>query len=421
MTILNEQPSAHRMKILFVSQYFHPEPFSNNDIAKALVERGHDVEVVTCVPNYPEGQFYSGHSNRDRRVEEWEGVRILRAWTIARGEGAFRLLFNYVTYPIAALAMLARHGNGPYSVSFTSLTSPIFQCIVALIMKKFRRVPAVYWIQDIWPDSLTETLKLKNRLVNRLLLSFCSYLYRAADMVLVQSEAFRPKLEAMGVDPERIAFFPNTATGDFKPIPRCAVDQTIAAILPHAPLRLIFAGNVGESQNLDIILMAASALRDKYAIQWVIVGAGRDLARVQAAVISAGLDDVVIFAGRHPMSSMPSFYALADAMIISLKETEIFRLTVPYKLQGYLSAGRPILGSISGEARRIIEIAEVGFCADAEDVEGFCMAVENFAALSPAEREVMSRNARAYFSEHYDASKVFDGLEAQLLSKSKGV
>jgi glycosyltransferase involved in cell wall biosynthesis len=402
------------MNILFISQYFYPEPFSNNEIAQALVKRGHHVEVVCCVPNYPEGVFYEGYSNSSRRLEKWNGISILRALTKARGKGRFSLLLNYLIYPIAALAMVAKNGAGRYSISFTSMPSPIFQCIVALTIKKFRGVPAIFWVQDIWPESLIDTIGLKNRLVKLLLTQFCSYLYSRADLVLIQSEAFRPRLEKMGVSSARIDFFPNTAPDEFVPLVRSEVDPAILSLLPEAPLRLMFAGNIGESQNLDLIINAAAKLKQYHSIQWVIVGNGRDLERIRQRVKSAGIDDLIKLVGRYPTNKMPDFYALADAMIISLKDTEIFRLTVPYKLQTYMRAGKPVVGSISGETKRIIEQANMGYCAEGDDLEGFCDAVGQFALLSTKQRIDLSLNARNYFNTHYNADKVFGDLERKL-------
>jgi colanic acid biosynthesis glycosyl transferase WcaI len=407
------------MKILFISQYFYPEPFSNNDIARSLVARGHDVDVITCVPNYPDGAFYPGHSNTKNRHELWEGIRIFRARTIARGERSLTLILNYLCYPFAALLTIARCGKQDYSVSFTSMPSPIFQAIVAVVMKVVKGVPAAYWVQDIWPDSLINTIGIKNGLIKRGLLAFCAFLYKRADIVLVQSEAFRSKLEAMGVSSDRIVFFPNTAAEGFAPLSRDEVESNIAALLPPSSLRLMFAGNVGESQNLDIIVEAARRLRSKINAQWVIVGSGRDLQRLQNLTKVAGVSDIVFFTGRHPMKNMPSFYALADAMIISLKDTEIFRMTVPYKLQSYMKAGKPVIGSISGETRRIIEEAGIGFCAEADDIDEFCEKVLNFSNLNNEYKEIMKENSINYFNKNYSPEVTYNNLESILLKTSK--
>lgn len=409
------------MRILFLSHYFYPEPFSNTDIARALVQRGHEVEVVCYVPNYPDGTFYPGYSNRERREEELDGIRIRRAWTIPRGNNRGTLLVNFLLFSFTALFTIWRRGVGNYDVSFTSMPSPIFQGVASIVMKKLRGVPAVWWVQDLWPESLLVTLGIRNSFVARLMRWICGFLYRRADLLLVQSEAFRPRLEALGVSPERISFFPNTAPDEFVVIASGQADPAINALFPPTQLRLMFAGNIGESQNLDIIVAAASRLRNICDIQWVIVGSGRDAGRISKRVLDAGVEDLVVLTGRHPMNSMPHFYALADAMIVSLKDTEIFALTVPYKLQTYMSAGKPVIGSISGEARRIIEMANIGFCADANDLEGFCRAVQTFAALDSKSRAAMGSRARAWFEQHYAASSTFDRLERELEAAVRSV
>src|SRR6478736_8051854 len=156
------------MKILFISQYFHPEPFSNGDLARTLVKRGHDVDVICCVPNYPEGRFYPGYDNSTRRSETWEGVRITRTRTAARGKTAARLALNYLTFPPSALFAWWRGRFGRHDVTFTSMPSPIFQALVAAAIRAVRGTPAVYWVQDIWPESLINAVGLRNRFLRHM-------------------------------------------------------------------------------------------------------------------------------------------------------------------------------------------------------------------------------------------------------------
>jgi colanic acid biosynthesis glycosyl transferase WcaI len=402
------------MKILFVSQYFHPEPFSNGDIARALVGRGHEVDVICCVPNYPEGRFYPGYDNKTRREECWEGVNVVRVRTVPRGSRPAQLIANYLVYPPAAVAAWWRRRARRYDVSFTSMPSPIFQALVPTVVRALRGVPAVHWIQDIWPDSLINAFGIRNRALHWLLGAFCTWLYRRADVLLIQSEAFRPKLEAMGLPADRIAFLPNTSPALFERIDRDAVDPPVVEMLPQAKLRLMFAGNVGESQNLDVFIDAASRLPAELGIQWVVVGEGRDLARVKDRVAAAKIDNAFVFTGRQPMEMMPHFYAMADAMLVSLKDTEIFRMTVPFKLQSQLALGKPVIGSIGGEAKRIIDESHAGFCAEPDNVEDLVEVVRRFAATSVEEREAMAANAIAYFQAHYEADRVYTMLEDAL-------
>jgi colanic acid biosynthesis glycosyl transferase WcaI len=406
------------MKILFISQYFYPEPFSNQDLAQALVNNGHDVDVVCCVPNYPEGRFYPGYSNRANRTEKWNGVNVFRARTVARGATPIRLALNYLSYPVFSLFSIWRMHRRGHDVSFTSMPSPIFQALVAIGIKIWRGVPAVYWVQDIWPESLLDTLKIRSPFVYSILRSFCGWIYRQADCVLVQSEAFRLKLVSMGVDNAKIVFFPNSSPIQFSSgTPSAATDELIALARP-CQLRLVFAGNVGESQNLDVLVKAALFLQD-IDLQWLIVGSGRDLARLKSAVIEAGLSSRFLFTGRLDIEHMPYIYSLADAMLLPLKDTSIFRLTVPYKLQSYLAAGKPVIGSIGGETKRIIELGAFGYCAEPDDAQDLALLIRQFAALTPARREEMGLSARIYFDENFSPEKVYRILENALSDCSK--
>ena len=323
-------------------------------------------------------------------------------------------MLNYLTFPVTATySMLTRRGKRP-DVSFTSMPSPIFQALVAVAASVTRGVPSVYWVQDIWPDSLINTLNIRNHILRRVLATFCGWLYRRATIVMVQSEAFRPKLEAMGVPADKIMFLPNSSPETFQ-TPR-ADDEDASVDLPPAALRLMFAGNVGESQNVDVFVKAAKLIPDELDVQWVIVGDGRDLARIRSVVETAGLNDRFVFTGRQPMESMPHYYARADAMLLSLKDTEIFRLTVPFKLQSYLAVGKPVIGSIGGEARRIVEAAGAGYCVEPDDAAALAEAVAAFARLSPVERDGMSRNASAFYERWYASDKVHDMLENALVT-----
>lgn len=171
------------MHIAFVTQYFYPEQFSNNSIASWLSSEGHDVDVFSCVPNYPGGTFFEGYSNRQRREEEWQGVHIHRTRTVARGESSIRLALNFLTYPIAAAFTMRRalKGQKP-DVSFVSMPSPLTQALAGLWLRFRKGTPCVYWVQDIWPESLLVTLGLKSPLVVRPLMALCGWIYRRADL-----------------------------------------------------------------------------------------------------------------------------------------------------------------------------------------------------------------------------------------------
>lgn len=400
------------MNIVFISQYFYPEQVSNNSMSSELVRRGHTVEAYTAVPNYPGGVFFDGYSNDRKRQEIWEGVHISRAWTIRRGMGKMRLALNYLVFPITASLKIVSD-NPKSHVIFVSQLSPILMVIPGILQKWRSKSPLVYWVQDLWPESATLTLGIKNRLANFLLRVMCGWLYRQADMVLVQSEAFRAPMERLGVSPSRIHVLPNTAPAMYRPLlPSAAPD--IAELVPQDGFRLMFAGNIGESQDFDTIIAAALLLRDRQDLHWIIVGSGRDQERVQQKVLELGLASNFYFLGRHPENTMPQFFAHADAMLVSLKSAPIFDLTVPYKVQCYMACGKPIVASLSGEGKRLILEAGAGTVADAGRPQSLANAIASMIDGGDADRAVYAANSLRYFERNYSAKKVYDQLENAL-------
>jgi colanic acid biosynthesis glycosyl transferase WcaI len=407
------------MRIAFLSQYFHPETFSNNMIARALVQRGHEVHVVCCVPNYPAGQFFEGYSNRARREELWEGIAVHRAWTIPRGNSSASLTANFLAYPFAATWTLMRRLHGRPCVSFVSMPSPLLQALAGVFLRWLRGTPCVYWVQDIWPESATFTLGLTNPLLVRPLTWLCGWLYRRADLVLVQSAAFPAMIQRFGVAPDRIRFFPNTAPATYRPVSADEAPEE-ALLVPQDGFRLMFAGNIGESQDFDTLIAAADLLRDRPELRWVIVGSGRDMERVQGEIARRGLADRFTFVGRHPEERMPFFFAHSDAMLVSLKDVPIFALTVPYKVQCYMACGKPIVASLSGEGARLVQEAGAGEVAPAGTPGALAEAIRRMLDRPPRERAEMGSRARRYFEEQFAADKVYSDLENWLAEAAGG-
>lgn len=405
------------MRISFVSQHFHPEQVSNNGIARGMAERGHEVTVTTAVPNYPAGRFFQGYSNRRSRSETWRGIRIERARTVPRGRSAVTLIANYLSYALFGSLSALASGHKP-DVIFASQLSPITMILPGIVRRWRSGAPLVVWVQDIWPESATYTLGLKSPLIVRPLEWLCGWLYRRADLVLVQSAAFPAMIERFGVPSDRIRLFPNTAPAGYRPVAPAEAPAE-AALVPQEGFRLMFAGNIGESQDFDTLIAAAELLRDRPALTWVIVGSGRDMERVQGEIARRGLDDRFVFVGRHPEERMPFFFAHADAMLVSLKKTPIFALTVPYKVQCYMACGKPIVASLDGEGARIVAEAEAGVAAPAGRPEALAAAIRRMVDLAPAERARLGENARRYFDAHFAAEKVFDDLENWLIEAAR--
>lgn len=405
------------LNILFLSQYFHPEQFLNNHVAKELAAKGHQVDVVCCVPNYPTGSFFDGYSNKVKREERWEGVSVHRVFTVPRGKSAVQLLANFLIYPIAASFRLARLRNSRADVSFVSMPSPLFQALAGMFAKRMWGIPTVYWVQDIWPDSAIITLGIKNRFVIMALNAICGALYRAADLVMVQSDGFHAKIMEFGVPAEKIVTLPNCAPAAFVPLERERVPNRIRSLIPDGRRTLMFAGNIGESQDFDTIIEAASLLPAQAEIQIVIVGSGRDEARVRHEVTRRGLEGRFIFLGRHPESDMPAFFACADMMLVSLRDEPIFALTVPSKVQAYMACGKPILASLRGEGAAIVQKLGIGIAVPPSDAEALRDAILRVQCLPDHELSEMGSTAK----HAYDRSFSLEAITASLVRGLRSV
>lgn len=402
------------MNILYLSQYFYPEQFLNNHVARSLAVAGHSVDVVCCVPNYPAGRFFPGYSNWRRKKEIWEGVRVHRVFTIPRGKSPVQLILNYLAYPLAASWRLLRLRPPRGAISFVSMPSPLFQALAGIFAKRMWKIPTVYWVQDIWPDSAIITLGIRNRLAIKMLNGICGWIYRQADLVMVQSDGFHGRIGGFGVPADRIVTLPNCAPDAFVPIDFDAIPARIFALVPHDRRTIMFAGNIGESQDFDTIIAAAAMLPSDTDVLIVVVGSGRDEDRVREKVARARLDDRFLFLGRHPEADMPAFFACADAMLVSLRNEPIFALTVPSKVQAYMACGKPILASLTGEGAVVITDARAGIVVSPSTPEALGEAMAMVASMRPDELRTMGQLARRAYEQHYSLGAVTSRLVANL-------
>ena len=417
---VTEYGNDRAMRVLFLSQYFYPEQFSNNGLAAELVKRGHNVTAITCVPNYPEGKFFPGYTNHQKRFETWKGVDIRRAWTVARGRTKLQLIANYLVYPFAAFWQIVKIGQPRGDVSFVSMPSPLSQALAGVFAKKLWGLPTVYWVQDIWPETVQYLLGLQEGPILKLLDRICGWLYRQADLILVQSAAMPEMILRHGVDPSRIKVLPNTAPSFFRPLSAESA-HAVAREIDTDRFVVLFAGNIGESQGLSVLVEAASQLDKDDDTLFVLVGDGRARADLEDEIVARGLSDRFHFCGRHPETLMPDFFAQADALFASLQEAPNFALTVPYKIQTYMACGKPIIGALTGEGARILQESGAGVASPPGDANGIIESIRALRALKSTERIQMGNRASQYFEANFSNRVVFDTLEQALQDAKAGV
>jgi glycosyltransferase involved in cell wall biosynthesis len=404
---------AGSLRILILTQYFWPESFRITDLALGLQARGYEVTVLTGMPNYPGGRFLPGYGAFSPPSEDHEGIAIRRVPLVPRFSGrGWQLALNYFSFALSASVLGPLRCRGPFDAIFVFEPSPITIGIPAAVLRAIKSAPVLLWVQDLWPESLQATGAVKSKVVLGWVERLVRWIYRRCDRILVQSEAFTPRVAALDGDPARIRYFPNWAEALYRPA-EVPADAPERPALPKG-FRVMFAGNIGAAQSFETILAAAERLREHGDIQWVVLGDGHQRAWVAREIARRGLEAAVRLLGQHPMEKMPTYFALADVLLVTLRNDPVFALTIPSKIQSYMACGRPIVASLDGEGARVVESAGCGLTCAAGDAEGLARAVLAASRMTRAAREQMGARGRAYFLEHFERERLLGQLERMI-------
>ena len=390
------------MKILVVCQHYWPEPFPSTDICESLALLGHTVHVLTDVPNYPMGYIYPEYRRKQNREEIHNGVRIFRAFTIGRRNNSVFRILNYYSYAISSTLFL-RKMDTDYDVVLTIQASPIMMVNAAVTYAKRHAKNCLFYTMDLWPASLAAGGISEDSAIYKLFAKVSGKLYRRADKILITSQMFREYLKQnFSITDDKIGYLPQFAAAQFDALPEQPPKETVD---------LMFAGNIGAAQSLSTVLDAAKILEAYTELRWHIVGDGSELENLKTQAKELGLKNVV-FHGRKPAEQMPQYYAMADAMLVTLTADPFIGMTLPAKVQSYMAAGKPVLAAANGEIPNVIAAARCGFCAPAEDAAGFADAVKAFLACE--DKEALERNAKAYYQANFAKEMFMAKLENAL-------
>lgn len=398
------------MKVLLVSQYFWPENFGINALARALQERGIEVTVLTGKPNYPAGRIFEGFRAWGTVREHYGAIEVIRLPLFPRGQGSsWRLAMNYLSFITAGLLLAPWLLRGrAFDVVFVYAPSPLLQAIPAVLLSKLRRVPLTVWVQDLWPESLSATGFVRNRFLLAAVAAAVRFIYRACDTILVQSEAFREPVARLSDRADKIHYYPNSV--ELQTVGAKLTDRALALVKElRRDFCVVFAGNLGTAQSLETIVNAAQHLCGHEGIRIVLVGSGSRDAWLEAEIARRGLTNLVL-AGRLPPQDMPAVFEAASALLLTLKDELIFSYTIPSKLQAYLASGRPIIAAINGEGARVVREAGAGFTFSAGDSSALAQAILDLHAMDSQARAALGARGRDYFRRHFDLEKLTDNL-----------
>lgn len=394
------------MRVIIYTNHFYPEDFKVNDIAFELQKRGYDITIVSAVPDYPKGKFFEGYGWFKKNREIVNGCKVIRLPIIPRGNGGGkRLILQYLSYFISSSIFTFFHKlTHKYDAVFVHLTSPFFIGLPATKLKKFQHIPMYFWMLDLWPESITAVTGIKNPLIIKPLERQVKYVYNNCDKILIGSKGFEKSISEKGNYKDKFVYFPNWAESNLSSIN----DIDYKNVEPFCSLKdddfvILFAGNIGEGQNLSCFLEAALKLRNEQNIKFILLGDGRAKNTLEKYAETNGLlDENVFFPGRFPLEAMPYFMEKASVLFVSLKDELIFNLTVPAKVQFYMAQGKPILAMLNGDGADLINEAKCGMAVDANDKGRLIEAILELKNKTKKELLEFGRNGYDYYINNFN-------------------
>jgi colanic acid biosynthesis glycosyl transferase WcaI len=385
------------IRVLLLTQWFDPEPtFKGIVFARELVRQGFEVEVVTGFPNYPGGRVYAGYRIKWLKREVIDGVHVTRVPLYPNhDQSAIRRVVNYLSFAASSLIyclFFVKRADVIYAYH-----PPLTVGITASLIRLFRRIPVVYDIQDMWPDTLRATGMVNNPRALRTVETFCQWVYHRVDHLVVLSPGFKRLLLQRGVPEGKIDVIYNWADEAALRTP----SGKLPANFPGAEqFRILFAGNMGKAQALDAVLDAAALLQTRGSrVCFVMLGGGVEVERLTRRAADLQLRNVM-FLPPVPMAEVGMLLNAADALMVHLRKDSLFAITIPSKTQAYMAVGKPLLMAVNGDAADLVLQSGGGVVAESENCLSLASAAETLQNLSPAERQAMGENAQTHYKEH---------------------
>ncbi len=403
--------------ILVVSQYFYPEHCRINDICEEWIKRGYEVTVITGMPNYPKGKFFEGYGWFRKRRESYKGIHIIRLPILPRGRNALMLLLNYISFVVSGF-FWKLFTKAKADKVFIFEVSPMSQALVGVWYAKRRNIPCFIYVQDLWPENVEIVTGIHNRYVIRKIDRMVDYIYRNCAKIFATSPSFVERIEERDSAWEeqhrgygshsKVIYWPQYAEAFYKPVEE-RVQEPWAE---EDCYKIIFTGNIGQAQGLDILLRAARVLMDrKICCKFVMVGDGRYREELEREIEKEQVQSMFVMLGRKPSREIPKYLACCDVAFVSFAENELFAKTIPAKLQSYMACGIPILAVADGETKRIVEEAGCGIVCRLGDVEDLVDGIVRFLGLPKGMTHEMGECALQYAGKNFDKGRLMDEMD----------
>ncbi|WP_340392695.1 glycosyltransferase family 4 protein [Paenibacillus sp. FSL E2-0190] len=396
--------------ILVIAQYFYPEQFRINDICTEWVKKGYKVTVVTGIPNYPQGKYFPGYGLFKKRKEIYNGVEIIRIPLIPRGNNSIMLALNYLSFVVSGFFWnLFSKVKADYVFIFE--VSPMTQALPGVWYAKKRKVPCYLYVQDLWPENVEIITGITNRYFIGAIGKMVDYIYARCDKIFATSNSFVHSIASRGVQEEKIAYWPQYAEDFYTPKEKSTVPE-----IPNDDIfNIIFAGNIGTAQGLEILPKTALFLKEKSLaknIRFNIVGDGRYKNELIELVNASNVAEMFNFITRQPATRIPELLASNNAAFQCLTDNPLFSMTIPAKLQSYMACGIPIIASANGETSRILKESEAGLISPAGDARKLAEVIVEMLNKSPEQLKVMGLNAREYYNRNFNKQELLSEMDS---------
>jgi colanic acid biosynthesis glycosyl transferase WcaI len=415
------------MKILYVSQYFPPEMGAPAgrvaELSRLWVEDGHEATVLTGFPNHPTGIVPREYRSKFRRLvtrENVDGVNLVRTWLLPfPNRKAYERILNYSSFCVSS-AITGVFMNQP---DLVIATSP--QLLVGLSgwwLARCKRVPFVFEVRDLWPESLAAVgMGSSNSVLHRSLAKIAGFLYRRCDRLVVVTPAFKEYLiEHWRVPEEKIFVVENGVDANlFRSLPpNLALRRELGA---EGKFVVSYIGTMGNAHGLETLLEAAALLRERAPnVLFLLVGEGAEKERIRSLARSRRLINVR-FVDQQPREKIPAYISASDACLVLLKRTELFKTVLPTKMLEFMSCARPVILGVDGYARSVMEQAKAGVFIQPENPAELVEAVVRLAA-DPGLRESLGRNGRQHvlqYSSRQNTARMYLDVLQDLLERGQ--
>lgn len=395
--------------ILVISQYFYPEEFRINDICGEWVKRGYKVTVITGIPNYPQGRYYTGYGLFKKRKETYNHIDIIRIPLVPRGKRSIMLVLNYLSFVVSGFFWnIFTRIKADYVFIFE--VSPMTQALPGVWYAKKRKIPCYIYVQDLWPENVEIITGITNKYIIGTLGKMVDYIYERCTKIFTTSNSFINQIAKRGVPNTKIEYWPQYAEKFYVPLDKSNIEE----IPRDDTFNIIFTGNIGDAQGLDILPKAAILIKEKRLdrnIRFNIVGDGRYKKKLIEEVSLYNVNNMFNFIEKQPATRIPELMANCDAAFLSLSDNPLFSMTIPAKLQSYMACGKIIIASANGETNKIINESNSGVCSEAANVEELVRNIVELIDKSKEELIEIGKNSRKYYCENFEKKKLIDKMD----------